>query len=438
MHKLWLMIKREYLVRVRKKTFLLFTLLTPIAFGILTFGMGFASAYMSEKSAKNVLVSDESGIFKKYAASNTSILYTLSDSQVDTMINNYHKLGYDLLAIIPKEAGKGKKMEVKYYSQTNPGIITIEKIEGDLSEAFKKYKSEKFNFNKAMLDSLEVNVNMVNAAASDSKIDKDGKLNLMVATALSFVMGFILYMVIFIFGSQVMRSVMEEKMNRIVEVMISSVKPFQLMMAKVIGVGAVGLTQLFIWIIVIPVIMMVATAIFGPAPETNMPGIQTQINPENFEGFQLQNAISVFFSLNWWVILPSFILFFIGGFFLYSSLFAAVGSAIGDDQGESQSLIWPITIPVLIGFIIMTNTVQNPNSPIAVFGSLFPLFSPLVMPARLPFNPPIWQVAISLVLLLLTCWMFIWISAKIYRGGILLYGKKLSMKDMWKLLINKY
>jgi ABC-2 type transport system permease protein len=141
--------------------------------------------------------------------------------------------------------------------------------------------------------------------------------------------------------------------------------------------------------------------------------------------------------MNWALILPSFILFFLGGYFLYSSMFAAVGAAIGDDQGESQSLIWPISVPVILGMIIMMNSVENPNSPMAVFGSIFPLFSPLVMPARLPFNPPLWQIIISLLVLFITCVFFIWISAKIYRGGILLYGKKLTLKDMGKILINK-
>lgn len=326
---------------------------------------------------------------------------------------------------------------IQYNSVENPGIITIEKIESDISSAFKEYKIEKSNIDRKTLESFLVDVNLQNAAEIADGKNSKGKLPLIVATALAFIMGFLLYMVIFIFGSLVMRSVMEEKVNRIVEVMVSTVKPFQLMIGKVVGVGAVGLTQLFIWIIFIPLIMSIANAIFGTVPQPELTGMQAQINPQDLNEFSFQQFTDVFFSMNWALILPSFILFFLGGYFLYSSLFAAVGAAIGDDQGESQSLIWPISVPVILGMIIMMNSVENPNSPMAVFGSIFPLFSPLVMPARLPFNPPIWQIVVSLIILMLTCAFFIWISAKIYRGGILLYGKKLTLKDMGKLLINK-
>ena len=168
-----------------------------------------------------------------------------------------------------------------------------------------------------------------------------------------------------------------------------------------------------------------------------MMGMESQINPEDLKQFPINMVIHEFFSLNWGLILPAFILFFLGGYFMYSSLFAAVGTAIGDDQGESQSLIWPITVPVVFAMIIMFNSVENPDSQLAVFGSIFPLFSPIVMPARLPFDPPIWQVALSLVLLILTCILFIWISAKIYRTGILMYGKKLTMKDMIKMTFSR-
>ncbi len=224
------------------------------------------------------------------------------------------------------------------------------------------------------MNKLNVDVSMENAKAAANEGDKTGKISLIISTALAFVMGFLLYMVIFIFGTQVMRSVMEEKINRIVEIIISSVKPFQLMLGKVIGVGAVGLTQLFIWIIFIPVIMLLASAFFGHVPQSGgMMGMESQVNPEDLKQFPINLIIHEFFSLNWGMILPSFILFFLGGYFMYSSLFAAVGTAIGDDQGESQSLIWPITVPVIFAMIIMFNSIENPDSQLAVFGSIFPI-----------------------------------------------------------------
>lgn len=438
MHKLWLIIKREYLVRVRKKSFVFITLLAPIAFATITFGIGFMTAYMSEKSEKKILVRDDSGIFEKYKKNdNKSLQYTFSNEPMDQLKKEFGNKGYDIFTYIPEFKDSSKNIQLQYYSGENPGIITIEKIEGDIAGAFKEYKIDKSKINREVLESFFVKVTMQNAEQMVDGKDIVGKLPLIIATALAFVMGFLLYMVIFIFGSLVMRSVMEEKLNRIVEVIISSVKPFQLMMGKVIGVGAVGLTQLLIWIVFIPAIMTIANAIFGTVPQAGMTGMQAPVDPAELNGFSMQQFIDVFFSMNWAVILPSFLLFFLGGYFLYSSMFAAVGAAIGDDQGESQSLIWPISVPVILGFIIMMNSVENPNSPMAIFGSIFPLFSPLVMPARLPFNPPMWHIIISLVLLILTCILFIWISAKIYRGGILLYGKKLTLKDMGKILINK-
>ena len=439
MNKLWLIIKREYLVRVRKKSFLIITILAPLAFATITFGMGFLSAYMVKNSTKKVLVKDDSGIFKKYYKQKKGNKYVFSDQPVDELKKTYHDQGYDLLTYIPVYSDESEELKVKYYSPKKPGLAILEKIENDIEKSFKEYKIEKSNLDRQILDKLYVDISLENAEAADSGGDKTGKISLIISTILAFAMGFLLYMVIFIFGAQVMRSVMEEKINRIVEVIISSVKPFQLMLGKVIGVGAVGLTQLFIWIIFIPVILSLASMIFGHVPQNNgMMGMESGVNPEDLKQFPINMIIHEFFSLNWGLILPSFILFFLGGYFMYSSLFAAVGTAIGDDQGESQGLIWPISIPVIFAMIIMFNSIENPDSQLAVFGSIFPLFSPIVMPARLPFDPPVWQVILSLVLLILTCILFVWISAKIYRSGILLYGKRLTIKDMVKMTFGKY
>jgi len=436
MNKLWLIIKREYLIRVRKKSFLLITLLAPLAFATLTIGAGVMSSYMTKKAKKNIVVKDDSNIFKTFNSSKKGNIYNFTNEPLDSIKVSYEKEGYDLLVYIPPYDGVGGKVKIKYYSNKKPGLITLEKIERRIGKAYKNYKIDKSDIDKDLIESFSVDISMENAN-SDSKNDKTGKLSVIIATALAFTMGFLLYMVIFVFGSQVMRSVMEEKINRIVEIIISSVKPFELMLGKVIGVGAVGLTQLLIWIIFIPVIMIVASSLFGGGADVDLTGMQGQINPDDLKDFNITQMVNEFFALNWVVILPSFILFFLGGYFLYSSLFAAVGAAIGDDQGESQSLIMPILIPVIFAMMIMMNAVQDPDSPLAIFGSMFPLFSPIVMPARLPFDPPIWQIIVSLVLLVLTCILFIWFSAKIYRAGILMYGKKLSMKEMVSMLFKK-
>ncbi|MEM1215724.1 MAG: ABC transporter permease, partial [Bacteroidota bacterium] len=224
---------------------------------------------------------------------------------------------------------------------------------------------------------------------------------------------------------------------RIVEVMISSVRPFPLMLGKIIGVGLVGLTQVLAWAITIPAMLFIVSVIFGfnvdastvAAPPPEMAGIDPEVMAN-----QIYTELQ---SFNWWGILPLFLLYFLGGYFMYAALFAAVGSAMGDDLGEGQALTIPITIPVILAFYITLAAIQSPNSSMAVWSSFFPLFSPIVMPARLPFDPPWWQVAGSLVLLVLSCLALIWLSGRIYRVGILLYGKKVTLWEMGKWIFRR-
>jgi ABC-2 type transport system permease protein len=247
-------------------------------------------------------------------------------------------------------------------------------------------------------------------------------------------------MVIFIYGGMVMRSVMEEKVNRIVEIMISTVKPFQLMLGKIFGVGAVGLTQLAIWLILIPVLLTVVTLFLPGGDAQSMAqmteGVQ-QIPTEDFEDFNVASFINEFFNLNWLLILPTFILFFFGGYLIYSSMFAAIGSSISEDMGEGQQLMLPIVLIVLMAFYMLFPVLNNPNGGLAVFASIFPLFSPIIMPARLAFDPPLWQVLVSLLTLAGTVVFFIWLSGRIYRVGILMYGKKASLKEIGKWMFYK-
>ena len=430
MDKLWAIIKREYLIRVRKKTFLLVTILVPLAFAFFSFGMGFLTAYMAEKSKQKVLIKDNSGIFKQYVEKNhLDKEFSFSAQDLASLKKDYKKQGYDVLVFIPKYNGN-KNFAGQYYSDKKMGIIFIENLQKKIAKSLKEYKKQNLNIDPKIWDELDVKVNLINGNISEND-DKKEKLSLGIATAMAFGMGFLLYMVIFIFGTQVMRSVMEEKINRIVEVIISSVKPFQLMLGKIIGVGAVGLTQLLIWMILVPVLLGISGSFYQN--KLSQPGMEMP----KIDGHNLTQVIDAFFGQNWGLIIPFFILFFIGGYFLYASLFAALGAAVGDDMTDVQGLTTVITIPVIAGLIIMMNSVNNPNSALAVAGSIFPLTSPIVMPARLPFSPPIWQLLLSLLLLILTILLIVWISAKIYRGGILMYGKKLSYKDMWKILRNK-
>src|SRR5690606_18948260 len=239
--------------------------------------------------------------------------------------------------------------------------------------------------------------------------------------------------------SMVMRSVMEEKTNRIVEVVISSVKPFELMMGKILGVGVIGIVQFLSWAILLPLIVFLGGLIFGF--QTDMDTLEGMtaagtMSPEDME-YMVYQFMKEVDKVPWFKIISLFILFFIGGYMIYSSLFAAVGSAVGDDMQDSQSLVLPITIPVVMAFYIMITAHRVPDSSLAVWSSIFPLFSPIVMPARLAFDPPWWQIILSLVLLAVTVIGLVWVSGRIYRVGILMYGKKASMKELGKWIIGR-
>lgn len=317
--------------------------------------------------------------------------------------------------------------------------MLLESIESRLGDQVEIYRMRKSNIDQKLLDSFRADISLENGAMDPNDpagSAATGKLNIILGTALGGLMGFLMYLVIFIYGSMVMRSVMEEKLSRIVEVMVSSVRPIQLMLGKLIGVGGVGLTQLALWAVLIPIVLTVVAAFLPGVDQSQLSGMGnvTQVDQQSLDGFSAQEIIEAIFNLKWWLILPVFIIFFLGGYFIYSSMFAAMGSAINEDMGEGQQLMLPIVIIVLIAFYMLFPVLSNPNGNLAVFASLFPLFSPIIMPARLAFDPPWWQIVLSIVLMLATVWFFIWLTSRIYRVGILMYGKKVTIREMIKWL----
>ena len=443
MNKLWLILKREYLVRVTKKTFIITTLLTPIGFGLLVVLSGYLAA-KGGQSNKKILVKDESGILAEANIKSSTHTYDFSKAPLDKLIEDYKNQGYDLLLHVPEFPDKSKvNHSASYYCTEKLSISTIENIERKIEIAFKDYKIDNSEIDRTIYDSFKTSVSLENGAKDADGVTEDtsGKLSIIIGTILGGAMGFIMYMVIFIYGGMVMRSVMEEKINRIVEVMISSVKPIQLMLGKILGVGAVGLTQLAIWLILIPLVLIGAQMIIGGGQDPQqLQEIAAQANTlptDQMQDFDINQIISELGQLNWILIIPVFVIFFFGGYFIYSSLFAAIGSAIGDDMGEGQQLMFPIIIPVILAFVMMQGTLQDPNGGMAVFGSLFPLTSPIIMPSRLAFDPPLWQVFASIVLLILACLFFAWLAGRIYRIGILMYGKKVSFKELGKWITYK-
>lgn len=440
-NKVWIVAKREYLTRVQKKSFILVTLLTPIGIALFSLIVGLIMN-AGGKSDQRVVIKDDTGIIRQIAAEDKTFPYEFSDSDLGKLKEDYNYMGYDLLVYIPALRDTSTmSISASYYSHEKPSLVLLESIESRLADQVETFRMRKSNIDQKLLDSFRARINLENGAMDPSNPNSNaetGKLNIIIGTGLGGVMGFMMYLVIFIYGTMVMRSVMEEKLSRIVEVMVSSVRPINLMLGKLIGVGCVGLTQLALWAFLIPIVLTIVYAFLpGVDPsqiaQTNMGNI-TQVDQESFDNFSAQQIINAIFNLKWWLILPVFIIFFLGGYFIYSSLFAAIGSAINEDMGEGQQLMLPIVIIVLIAFYMLFPVLSNPNGSLAVFASLFPLFSPIIMPARLAFDPPWWQIVASIVIMLLTVWFFIWITSRIYRVGILMYGKKVTIREMIKWL----
>lgn len=440
MGKLWLIIQREYSIRVKRKMFIVTTLLTPLGFGLMMLVGGYLAS-QGAKTDNRVLVKDETGILADKIESSSTLKFEFDNGPIEELKNQYEERGSNIL--IHLEDGELDQMNPKYYSKEKLGIITIERIESKISRAVKEHKIDVSGIDRNLYDSFATNISIENGAVDDETSDSDtsSKLSTIIATAIGGVMGFLMYLVIFIYGGMVMRSVMEEKINRIVEVVISSVKPLQLMLGKILGVGAVGLTQLAIWMVLIPLMIFGVQMVLGgggtPDQMAEISDVMKEMPKDSLNDFNLQQIIVEFMGMNWGMIIPVFMLFFFGGYFIYSALFAAIGSAVGDDMGESQQLMIPIVIPVVLAFIMAQSVIQNPNGSMAIFGSMFPLFSPILMPVRLAFDPPMWQILLSLAILILSCIFFAWIAGRIYRIGILMYGKKVSFREIGKWLFYK-
>ena len=426
MEKLLLIIKREYLTRVVRRSFILATILTPLGFALFFVVAGFILQYESD-DAKRIAIIDEGNLLRDRIKDERNIYFKFVDVELDILRDNFDQFDYDGILVIPPLRNlMATDHTVYYYSHQQPTLDVETIIEQRIYDGLRDYKITALGFEREQLEALNTRIEL-EPEPVEAEGDDATRLTGAIAAGIGSIMGIIMYMTVFIYGMMVMRSVMEEKTSRIVEVMISSVRPFQLMLGKIIGVGAVGLTQVLIFVL---------SLVFGfnaPPPGAGPGGAAAEVHPEDLEAL-IALGFGELGSQNWGLILPLFIFFFLGGYFLYASLFAAVGSAMGDDLGEGQSLTIPITIPVVFAFYIMFVAVQAPHSTLAVWASIFPLFSPIVMPARLAFSPPLWEVILSVAVLALTAVFFVWLSGRIYRVGILMYGKKVTFRELGKWL----
>lgn len=433
MRQLRLIIEREYLTRVRRSSFILATFLTPLAFGFFIAIVHFIFRYESD-DALRIAVIDPDRIFGGAIADERNLYFSLVEAPVDSLRSEaalkQEDFPYDAILLAPR-AGMAMQQtyQLDYYSDKKLTLDVEPILLSRVQSALRRHKIRQLKLKEEELSALDTRLSIKPHPMQPNEADGSpftGKI----AAAIGAIMGLVMYTTVFIYGMMVMRGVMEEKTNRIVEVMVSSVKPFPLMMGKIIGIGAVGLSQVAVWAILIPVILLAVNLLFGisPRPET-LPIDTVDWNPADAE-LMIEQIAYELYRMRWGLILPLFILYFLGGYFMYAALFAAVGSAMSDDLGEGQSLTIPITIPVVLASYIMLAAIQAPHSTLAVWASIFPLFSPIVMPARLPFDPAWWQVLLSLAILGATAIALVWVSGRIYRTGILLYGKKVSLLDL--------
>jgi ABC-2 type transport system permease protein len=438
MNKIWLVTQREYLSRVLNKTFILTTLLTPLGILIFMVAVVFIMGTGSDKS-KIINVYDPSGLLEKELKTRDNLTFQFSDDALEKQIDLYKdKKINGIIEVPPLKDSLASKYTYKYHSDEQLALDENMGIEGAISKKIRNYKLKKLNIDEKILKNLDTDVTAEPVTVLEDK--KISSITTVVSSVLGGIVGYAMFFIILVYGMQVMRSVMEEKINRIVEVLISSLKPFELMMGKVIGVALVGLTQIGIWMILMPLIMILGTTLFGLNAE-DMSQINTGNMPVEEMAMSSQDKIALIFieikAMNWWKILPLTLFYFLGGYFAYSALFAAIGSAVGEDINEAQSLTLPVMMPLMFSMYIGFSAVNAPDSSLAVWSSMIPLLSSIVMPVRLPFDPPWWQIGVSVVSLIIFSIFLVWIAARIYRVGILMYGKKASFKELAKWVFYK-
>jgi ABC-2 type transport system permease protein len=431
MNKIWIIISREYRTRVRNKTFLLSTFLFPIIIVLFIAGSTFLA--IKSKNKSRIAVINDPGYLQKNLESDSS--FVLFEFPKDVTSANYNEKGYaGILKVNTDTAAKKYVIE----SKKSLGIETMDFIERQMKKAVEYNMLQEKSIDKKLLDSISKASK--DAAQVTNELDSGKEINNKLPYIIGFGCGIIIYITMFIFGAMVMRGVMEEKTNRIAEVIVSSVKPFQLMMGKIIGIAGVGLTQMLLWIVFLMVLVNLLPLLLSSGTLEQMQQVQQSQQglpggSNNTMAFQVMNATDTFVNdVNWWIIIPCFLFYFLGGYLFYAALFASVGSVVNEDPQEAQSLMLPIMMPIIFAFIILSTSIENPDSPMSFWGSMLPFTSPIVMMGRLakgvPEVVPWWQLFLSMALLIAGFIFTTWFAGKIYRTGILLYGKKASWKEM--------
>ena len=423
MKHLKIIIEREYLNKIRNKSFIIMTFVSPLIVVAFALIIGFLTDVNSKSNAKDILILDESGLFSTTFSDTETIHYeylkdkTLQEARAEVLETSKYGLLY-----IPKEETAQKA----FYSEESPSLSLVNELTGALEKTLFQYNLTQKGIDKAEIDSARTKITL---QMENFTGEKTSEFDNMMKIAIGGVAGYLIFMFIIIYGNMIMRSVIEEKTNRIVEIIISSVKPFQLMLGKIIGTSLAGLTQFAIWLVIGGVLFAIAPSLFQVDTPT-----ATQAMAATESHSEISNIIAALYHFPFLETSGVFLLFFVGGYLLYSSLYAMVGAMV-DNETDTQQFMMPILIPLMLAFYVgMFSVIEEPHGTISVVFSYIPLTSPVVMLMRIPFGVAWWEVLISLLLLYITFFLVIKIASKIYRIGILMYGKKPTYKEVWKWL----
>ncbi|AUP81029.1 ABC transporter permease [Flavivirga eckloniae] len=433
MNHLPLIIKREYLTKVKNKSFIIMTILSPIIMIVLVAVVAYLSQLNNNK-VRTISVLDESGLVHEVFKNSDNTTYNILEgmSLEEAKIFSNESASYGLLHISKLDSIEAVSDHIKFYSEESPSLTLISSLEGKLEKTFTNLKLEQQGIDVDLINASRIKIDI---AQESFEGEKTSKLDSFVKLGFGIAMGYLLFMFIIIYGNMIMRSVIEEKTSRIIEVIISSVKPVQLMLGKIIGTSLAGVTQFIIWMIFGGFLMTVVSLVLGielfdtTPPQQEL--MQMASGGSDF-GFYFESFKAALQNLPLMNLLFAFILFFISGYLLYSSLYAAIGAAV-DNETDTQQFLFPIMMPLILAvYIGIFTVIEDPHGTVSTVFSFIPLTSPVVMLMRIPFGVPLWQQLVSLLILIGTFMFTVWFAAKIYRVGILMYGKKPSYKELIK------
>ncbi len=448
MNKILLIMQREFMTRVRKKAFIISTLLSPIFFAAIAILPSYLVS-LEVTDVRTVAIVDNTMEFTNVIPSTDYIkIAYINDTPVEQLKGKLDEAGYYALLVIDS-TGIPNQPALTIYSQKQPAIDVMQHLENTLEKEIETRKLRAYNIENLDKIMADVKTKVTIKSLKISKTGEEKESNTLIAMAIAYIMSFLMYMMVLITGNQVMQGVIEEKTNRVVEVIVSSVKPFQMMAGKIFGMASVSMLQIIVWVVMTAALAGVGINIISEKtaikPSTEQMQAMAQADPQLAQAQQLatnttnetgNTFINSLMNQNFPLLIGGFIFYFLFGYLLYAAMFAAVGSAV-ESITDTQQLTLPITLPLILAIIVMISGIKSPDGPLAFWFSMIPFTSPVIMLTRLPFGVPTWQLALSATLLVATFVLIIWLAAKIYRVGILMYGKKYTWKEMIKWISYK-